>query len=436
MIKVALISLIFFSQTPTTNLEIKEHNLSNGLKVLFLETHAAPVVTVQVWFRVGSKNEPEGLRGISHLLEHMMFRGSDNVGSEEHMRQVSAVGGRSNAYTSEDVTVYHETLPSSELELAFRLEAERMAHLNLTEPSLKTEREVVKEELRVGIENSPFGAMYARLLRILYKVHPYCCHVIGTIEDLNRTTADDLKNYYEKYYAPDNAVLIVVGDASWEDVLGLANKYFGSITKKHGVIGQVPQEPIQTKENKLSFKYPMQMPVVGFAYHLPGAADPDIPALEVAINVLVRGRSSRLYKRLVREEKLAFRIGDVTEIMHDPGFFAAYAVFPRIDETKRLEKILLEEIDKVGKQGITFDELTAAKNRLLANFTFSLYSVNSQAYQIGHAHFYQGDYRKFLNRRERYSQLTLEDVKVVAQKYFKPANRTRFLVEPEVKDKK
>jgi len=412
------------------DIDVREHRLDNGLKVLFVENHSAPVVAVQVWYRVGSKNETAGMRGISHLLEHMMFKGSAHVGPEEHMRQIGRVGGRTNAFTSEDVTVYHEVVPSSAAELAFRLEADRMASLTLSSDALRTEHEVVKEELRARDENSPWARFYNGLLKVLYKVHPYQYSVIGTLEDLDSAKAATLRDYYRKYYAPDNAVMIVVGDMTWANVEALARKYFAPIGFKRGEIAPIQQEPQSQKEQKVTFKLPMQLAQSGVAYRIPAANHPDIPAIEVIIDVLVRGRSSRLHKRLVRQDQTAVGVYDVTETYQDPGFFFVSATHSEVAQTKRIQKTMLQEIEQIARGGVTAEELTRAKNHLLANFTFGLYSFSGQAFGLGNAEVYYGDYRSYFERSRRYDRLTSEEIKAAAAKYLSRNNRVRFQIAP------
>lgn len=430
MRKAIVISFLALSVLLRANLDVRDYRLDNGLKVIFSENHSAPVVAVQVWYRVGSKNEVAGIRGISHLLEHMMFKGSESVGPEEHMRQVSKAGGRSNAFTSEDVTVYHQVMPSKEIELPFRLEAERMERLKLEDRTLKTEREVVKEELRVSIENSPWGMTYERLLKALFRVHAYRFPVIGTMEDLNRITLDDLKNYYQKYYAPDNATLVVVGDVTLPEVEELVKKYFAPVSGKRGPGDSIPSEPVQTEEHVVDFKIPTQTPVTGLAYHIPEASNPDIPALEVVIDVLVRGESARLSKRLVRQEKLCLWVDITSETMQDPGYIAVYGAFVPGKNAMTVTRILLEELDRLKENGISEQELARAKNHLLANSTFGQYSISGQAFGFGHAEVYEGDYRKQIDRDKRYDALTIEDVRMAAQKYLRKENRTRYVVIP------
>ncbi len=428
-----LFSFFLTSYSPSSagEVEATEHHLANGLKIVFVENHSSPVVALQIWYRVGSKNETPGIRGISHLLEHMMFKGSTNVGPEEHMRQIGWVGGRTNAFTSEDVTVYHQVVPSSSAELAFRLEADRMASLTLSGDALLTEREVVKEELRARDENSPWARFYNGLLKVLYKAHSYRYSVIGTLEDLDSVKAATLRDYYRKYYAPDNAVMVVVGDITWARVEELILKYFAPIGFKRGEIALIQQEPQSKKEQKVTFKLPMQLAQSGVAYRIPAADHPDIPAIEVIIDVLVRGRSSRLYKRLVRQEQTAVGVYDVTGINQDPGFFFISATHNEPAKGKHIQKTMLEVIEGIVQHGVTSEELTRAKNHLLANFTFGLCSFSGQAFGLGNAEVYYGDYRRYHERSRRYDRLTSDDIKAAAAKYLVQENRVRFHVEPE-----
>ncbi len=423
--------IIYFFLSSGLQILARDHTLNNGLKIIFVEDHSIPAVAIQLWYRVGSRNEVDGIRGISHLLEHMMFKGSAHVGPEEHMRTIGRIGGRTNAFTSEDVTVYHQVVPADSAELIFRLEADRMARLTLSADELITEREVVKEELRVSIENSPSGQLYRNLLKNLFSVHPYQYPVVGTLQDLDAITSQTLQEYYHRYYAPDNAVLVVVGDLTWGRVLGLAEKYFGTIQDKRGEIISIPQEPPLAKDIKVKFKLPMHLARSGIAWRIPHARHPDIPAIEVVVDVLTRGKSSRLYTELVRRQKLGIEVSDVTEILQDPGYLEIIVTHNDPADADSIQKLIMKTVEEISLNGVTNEELQRARNHLMANFVFNSYSFAGQAFGLGRAEIYNGDYHFYLNRPHHYDRLTSEDIKRVTTEYLLKSKRVQFEVEPE-----
>jgi len=309
-------------------LDIEEHRLDNGLRVLMLEDHSAPVVSYQVWFDVGSRNERPGITGLSHMLEHMMFRGSAKYGPEEHGDIVKAHGGSLNAFTSEDMTVYFENISSDQLELVIHLEAERLANLRLTEETFQPERSVVAEERLVGNDNNVFGAAWERAQAASYIAHPYGWSVVGWMSDIQGYTVDDLQAYYETYYAPDNATAVLVGDFDPERALVLFEKYYGGIPAG----GPRPEvrtvEPPQQGERRTTFKRVAQLPFLFATYHIPEAAHADFAALEVAQKILSDGETSRIYKRCVYDEQLATYAGGFIAEQRDPQEIEGLAVTP------------------------------------------------------------------------------------------------------------
>jgi predicted Zn-dependent peptidase len=413
---------------------ITEHTLPNGLKVLVLEKHSTPVVAVQVWYRVGSHNEWPGVRGIAHLFEHMMFRGSEHYGPEEHSRLVIETGGAPNAFTSEDETVFHERLPASELELALMLEAERMHLLVLNQEVLNTERNVVEEEYRVNLENSPIGQIYANVQKLLYPDHPYSYGPLGVMADLERITVQDCRNFYDKFYAPNNAVLVVAGDVKTDSVLALTQRYFGSIPKK-----EIPPEPDltlppQTETHRFKEKVGLPIPVTVLAFRIPEARDPDIIPLRILSAILSSGNSSRLVSSLVRKKGIAVQAFGYPLIMEGPGYFAYGAAhFPNIAQ-KKVEKAVLAEIEKVKSDTVADQELEKAKKQLLADKTFQMYSAWELARSIGAAEVELGDYRLFQREIEEFGKVTKADIVRVANKYFTESNMTVLYLQPKKKN--
>ncbi|MBN2358793.1 MAG: insulinase family protein [Deltaproteobacteria bacterium] len=400
--------------------KIEEARLDNGLKLLVLEDHSAPVVTVQVWYRAGSRNERPGIRGIAHLVEHMMFKGSENVGPEQHARIIDAAGGRENAFTSEDVTAYHETLPSSRLALALELEAERMARAKLEQSHFFKEREVVKEEVRMRLQNDPLGTLEERFRALAFTAHPYQWTVGGTLEDLDRIELEDVKQFYRTYYAPNNAVLVVVGDTSMAAVLEQAKKHFGPIPAQAPPPEVSAVEPEQTAPRRAEVKLPTQMPMMLAGYKTPAASSEDTLVLQVIADILGGGQSSRLNRALVREKRLAALVFADAEPNRDPGLFMVGAAFLPADaasDRSDLETALLESVDRLVRQGATAEELRKAKNQLGASHVSGLSEIWGVGVAIGKAECVERDYRRFIDRLNAVERVTLDDVKRVGSRY-------------------
>jgi zinc protease len=420
--------------TPSTvvapKLDIKSWSLPNGLEVLFLADHKAPIATVQVFYHVGSKDEHVGIRGVAHMFEHMMFKGSAHVPPEEHDRLLKEVGGQVNAYTTEDLTAYHDTVPPSYVGFALELEAERMRNLKLFQVTIDSERKVVEEEKRLRVDNDPIGKALERFRALAYAKHPYNWTAIGTIEDLDKVTPADCQRFYDTYYQPNNATLIVVGDVDEAAVRKLVERHFGPIARGPTPPRAYTPEPPQTAMRSASLRIEVQIPVVVGGYHVPRAADPDMAPLEVLAAVLSAGDSSRLTQRLVRRDHLAIAAGGVTEALEDPGLFIVYAAYLPDRDGRKVEAAITEEIGRVRDQPITRDELDKAKNQLAAGFVFGLQTVDGIAGELGRAEYVEDDWHRFVDRGNRYLSVTAGDVQRVARKYLVDTNLTRVTVVP------
>jgi zinc protease len=410
--------------------EVVSWQLPNGLKVLFLPNHKAPIATVQVFYHVGSKDEHVGIRGVAHMFEHMMFKGSTHVPPEEHARLLKEVGGQVNAFTTEDLTAYHDTVPPSYVGFAMQLEAERMRQLRLFPATVDSERHVVEEEKRLRVDNDPVGKAIEKFRALAYLKHPYNWTAIGTIEDLEKVTPADCQRFYDSFYQPNNAMLIVVGDLDEASVRKLADEAFGSIPR-----GPVPprtpvEEPPQTAPRTATLAVEVQIPVVVGGYHIPRAADADLPALEVLATILSGGESSRLHQRLVRHDHLAIAAGGLTEPLEDPGLFIVYAAYLPDRDPAKVAAALAEEITRVRDKPVTPEELDRAKNQLAAGFVFGLQTVDGVAQALGHAEYVEGDWHRFVEGATRYLAVTAADVQRVARKYLLEANLTRVTLTP------
>ncbi|HEY2901724.1 MAG TPA: pitrilysin family protein [Polyangia bacterium] len=411
-------------------LDVKSWELGNGLKVLFLANHQAPIATVQVFYHVGSKDEHIGVRGVAHMFEHMMFKGSEHVPPEDHARLLKEIGGQVNAFTTEDITAYHDTVPPAYVGFAMQLEAERMRSLKLFPATIDSERQVVEEEKRLRVDNNPIGKAIERFRALAYTKHPYAWTAVGTIEDLENVQPVDCQQFYDTYYLPNNATLIVVGDLQEADVRKLVEENFGRIARGADPPRAYVREPPQTAPRNETMSLEVQVPVVVGGYHIPSAADRDSAPLEVLAAILSNGESSRLHQRLVRKDHLAIAAGGVTESMEAPGLFIVYAAhLPDRDQAK-VRRALMEEIARVRSEPVSSNELDKAKNQLAAGFIFGLQTVDGVATQLGQFQYVFGDWREFVKGANRYLAVTAKDVQRVAAKYLVDSNLTFVALRP------
>ena len=399
------------------SLSLTQRTLENGLSVYLQPDPSTPIVNVQVWYHVGSKNETPDRRGIAHLFEHMMFKGTKNIGPEEHSQLIHSVGGQDNAYTTEDVTVYYETVPSTRLHLALSLEAERMHLLDLTQATLDSEREVVKEEKRLRIDNNPILKTIERFRQLVFKVHPYAWTPAGYIEDLDLITLDDCKRFYQTYYQPRNATLIITGDIRLNETFLMVEKYFGHIPGHPLPTVKIPTEPSQRRLREEILRLPAQLPVVVMGYRIPGIRDPAIPNLEIIDRILSGGDSSRLVQRLVKRDRLAVTVGAFVEGMEDPGIYIVYAVSAPGTDMTRVRTAIIEEINQLGLKSVVAREVEAAKNQLTDRHIRSMEPVSGKGQGLGEAIVLHHNLSSFLNVTERYRMVTPGSIARTTRQY-------------------
>ena len=413
-------------------LEVKEHKLANGLQLLMHEDHSVPVATIEVWYHVGSKDERQGRSGFAHLFEHIMFKGSANLGPEEHKNFISSIGGRYNATTDFDRTLYFETFPSNYLEHVLWMEADRMRSLDISEENFKSERDVVKEERRLRVDNPPFGRLFEVVLENTYKVHPYRILPIGSMADLDAATLEDVRASHGTYYVPNNATLVVGGDFDPGQVTQWVETYFGSIPQGKPIPRDIPQEPAQTAERRATDYHPnTPLPAIVLTYHVPQAGHPDLYALEVASNILSAGESSRLYRRMVYEKQMAVAAGGQTVLLQDPGVFFFFTILQAGQKAEDGEKELLAEVGRLQNEEVSADELAKSKNQLISGLVFGRQTVQDKADAIGQADVIMGDLSLVNRQLAEYQKVTAADVQRVARTYFKPENRTVVYMLPE-----
>ncbi|WP_324716099.1 pitrilysin family protein [Carboxydochorda subterranea] len=412
--------------------KVEHSRLPNGLDIYVYEDHTAPLVSVNLWYRVGSRDEPVGLRGMAHLMEHMMFKGSTRVGPEQHARLIQAAGGISNAFTTTDATVYWEKVPSSQLELALALEAERMAHLAITPEKLASEREVVKEEYRARLQNDPIGVAFDRFHSFMFEGTPYAWTPAGFLDDLDRITVNDLDRFYRTHYVPSNAVLVVAGDTTLAEVERLARIHFGPIPP-----GEVPERqairfaaPALGQPRREQLALPVQVPGVLAGFAVPGARSEDRYALAVASSILSGGESARLYQRLVKERQLAVYAGGAPLDYAHAGAFLGISFFLPPHTPEQEVEALLAEIGRLADEPPTPEELAAARNQVAAAMAFQMDSLDGVAGLIGGAVVVEGDLGAFTRGIEPYLQVSAQDVQRVARRYLQPAHATVVTLVP------
>ncbi len=410
--------------------EIQQWELPNGLKVIYMGVHKTPLVTVQVWYHAGSKDEPPNRRGSAHMFEHIMFRGTERVPPEEHARLLDKIGGKVNAFTTEDMTCFHDTVPPQYLDFALELEAERMQHLLFLKDIIDTEREVVKEEIRQR-ENNPIARALVKFRELAFTRHPYAWDAGGRIEDLDKTTPEDLEKFYRTYYQPNNAAVIVVGDVSRDDVEQSVKKWFGAIPRSQDP--PRPADALREPEQKAQVSKtmdPAQIGIVIEGYKIPAARDKDIPALEVLSTILSGGDSARLHQRIVRKDKVGVFTGSFIDAKEHPSLLLIFGAHLAMEQGQKVKDDLLDEVEKLQRSMVDEKELTKAKNQLAAKFVFNLQNVSSIAYQIGRSWIYTNDAGSWLDEYEKLMSVSRADVQRVAKKYLTPQRLTLVSVPP------
>lgn len=417
--------------TSASALNVQEHQLANGLKVLLVESPKAPVVTVQIWYRVGSRNEVMGRAGLSHMLEHMMFKGTPKYPKGAFSRLIKKNGGNDNAFTSQDFTAYFENLAADKVELALELEADRLRGLLLDEKEFQLEREVVKEERRLRSEDDPQSYLAEALFAQAFQIHPYHWPVIGWFPDLDAMTRADLKRHYDSYYVPNNAVLVVVGDIKAARLLPVIKRYFEPIPKRPLPPQQIPAEPEQRGERRIIVKREAQLPFVMAGYKVPNFRSDDSYALTLLESILSHGKSSRLYRSLVYEQKLAQAVGaEYSLLQADPDLFYFFAVVAPGQATEQVERAMYAEIQKLQQAPPSEQELERAKNQVEAAYIFGQDSNFRQAMLLGQAETTGAGWRHVEQFVNKLRGVTAADVQRVAQKYLTEDGRTVGILIP------
>jgi zinc protease len=406
------------AQAPPSRPTVLAATLDNGLRVLLLEDSRSPIVSVQLWYRVGSRNEARGATGIAHFLEHLMFRGTPTHGPGAFARIVERNGGQDNAFTSQDVTSYYVNIAADRLDLVLGLEADRMQNLLIDPKIVDSEREVVIEERRTRTEDDPGGALGEEVSALAFRAHPYGQPIIGWAVDLKRITREEIRAFYKTYYAPNNAVLVAVGAFRAESALEQVKRAFGAIPRGPEPPRVLAAEPEQHGERRLVVQRPAELPIVYLGYPVPNQQSPDAGALEVLSVVLSGGRSSRLYRHLVYERQLALEAGgDYSYFSLDPNLFWFWATPLPGQTPEALETALLAEMQRLKQEPIGDEELRRARNQIEAGFVFQEDSVHRRASLLARFEMIGGHALKD-QYLDRIRAVTAADLQRVAQRYF------------------
>ncbi len=417
-----------------TKLDYQMMTLPNGLTVVLEEDHSTPIAHLQLVYHVGSKNEKPGRTGFAHLFEHLMFKGSRNVQPEAHTSMIASVGGQSNAYTTDDETVFWETVPAQYLPMILWLEADRMATLRVDKETFTSEREVVKEERRMRVDNQPYGRLNEIIYDQAFTVHPYKHPTIGSMVDLDAASIEDVQDFYHTYYVPSNATMVLVGDFETAQALQLVNQYMGRVPKAAKPVPRdIPQEPPQIKEKRATIAVPVPLPAVVVAYHITRDGDPDSYPLHIVGKVLSDGQSSRIYKRLVYDTQMAVAAFGTANLIEDPNLFYAVAIVQPPHTTEEVANALISEIEQLKSEPITEHELQRTKNQFARDYILGRESNQQKALQLAHAVVIHNDIKTADGEFDIFQATTIADVQRVARKYFRPENRMVLTLVPSGK---
>lgn len=435
------LSLASFAATPTASAThvpgseaIVSHTLANGLKIIVWPNHAIPSANYYTFYKVGSRNERPGITGLAHFFEHMMFNGTSKRAPGEFDRTMEASGGSNNASTSSDLTIYTDWFPASALGTIFDLEGDRMANLAFDPKVIESEREVVYSERRSSVDNDNFGTLMEQMQAAAYIAHPYHIPTIGWPSDIEHWTSADLKQFFKTYYAPNNAVLVIVGDVNPDEVFALANRHLAPLAKQPAPTPVTTVEPEQLGERRLVVeRADAQSPILAYAFHTGlGAGSKNHPTLELLSTILAEGQSSRLHQRLVEQEQAAVSAGAFAEAGLDPGLLWVYAMLPPGGDLAQVEALLDDELSKIATDGVSAVELEKARNLKLSEFWRGMSTINGKAQALGSAEVFEGDFRKAFDVPAAFNAVTATDIQTLAKKILRKQNRTTGSILPSV----
>ncbi len=414
----------FITHGQMNKIEFTEYTLDNGLHVILHQDKTTPIAMVSVMYHVGSKNENPDRTGFAHFFEHLLFEGSENIERGEYDKYIEKAGGTLNANTSNDRTYYFEILPSNQLELGLWLESERMLHAKVEQKGVDTQKEVVKEERRLRVDNQPYGSIVEESMKRMYKVHPYRWPVIGSMEHLDAAEEKDYKQFYADFYVPNNAVLSIAGDIDIMEAKKWIAKYFGSIPRgTKEIYRPTVVEPPLGGEVRDTVYDNIQLPAVVQVYRIPAQGTPDFYAVSMLSTLLSQGESSRFNKSLVDEKQLAVFSGSFPFELENPGVALGFAICNMGVDPKDAEAAMDFEIDDVKNNLISDEEFQKLKNQVENDFVSSNSRVAGIAESLANYHMYFGDANLINTELERYLAVTKEDIQRVAKQYFQKDNR-------------
>jgi zinc protease len=430
-----IVVLVLFA-VPAANASVHEYRLENGMRVLVKEDHRAPVVVSMVWYGAGSVDEFNGTTGVAHVLEHMMFKGTAKVPAGEFSRRVARAGGRENAFTSRDYTAYFQTLHRDKLAMVLEMEADRMANLILTKETFEKEIKVVMEERRLRTDDQPHALVYETLMAVALRTHPYRHPIIGWMNDLQNMAVTDVSDWYRRWYAPNNAVLVVVGDISGEEVIGHARKLFGTIEPRALPVRKPQNEPDQMGERRVVVKAPSKLPHILMAYRVPKLLDPELDsepyALDVLEGVLDGHDGARLNAALVRGTRMASSAGaGYSGIGRGPGVFMLSGTPSEGRSIADLEAALKAEVQRIATEGVRDDELRRVKAQVVSAHVYARDSMFAQARHMGSLESIGLSHRSIETQLRRLREVTAEQVQQVARRYFVDDALTVAVLDPQ-----
>lgn len=413
-------------------LKIERFSLSNGLTVLVVEDHAAPVVAYHVWFRVGSRHESQGKTGLAHLFEHLMFNEVEGLPAGEFDRKMEEAGAESNASTWLDWTQYNEAIPKNQLGLVIKLEALRMSRLVLREPQVDSEKEVVANERRYRVEDDVEGAVNELLWKTAFQTHAYHWPTIGWMSDIEGFTVDDCVGFYRTFYSPNNATVVVVGDVSEQQLLAKLSAEYGTIPPAELPLEDVRPEPPQVEERRVEVTQPTTTQKLVIGYKSPGIGDFDHPALSLLSEVLFGGRASRVYKRLIRDLELCSEVRAFLGPFRDPGLFEVFASARGEHTAEEILQVIDEEVAKVREAPPSAEEIDRARARLELGLVAGLETADGKASTIGFYETVLGEPGAAFTRLEGMARISASDLLRVARRYLVETGRSVILVRPEL----
>jgi zinc protease len=424
-----LVAALGVAAAPIPKIAFTDVRLKNGLRVIVSEDHAAPVFSIVVNYNVGSRDERKGRTGFAHLFEHMMFKGSENIGQNEHPYLIFMNGGTMNGTTNKDRTMYYETLPANQLDMALYLEADRMRSLAITRPNLDNQRNAVQEERRLGVDNQPYGKTGEALDELAYDNFAYEHSVIGSMADLGAASVDDVATFFKTYYAPNNAV---IGDVDTKATLAKFEKYFGPIAKQPPPPKVDTAEPAQKEERRLTIDDPLaRLPRIDMAYKIPPSDSPDDDALSVLSTILSGGRSSRFYEAIVRQKQLATTVNSGSDGTRGPGLFNVVALAAPGKSLTDVEAAIEAEIERVKTEPVADWEIEKARTGARRQFISSLGSSLSRAVLLSQNALFYDNPGRINATPENIAKVTAADVQRVAKQYLVQTNRTVVVTVPK-----